>query len=71
MRVAITLTFLGLLAAGACAVYGARLRYDDSLRGYPRHDPFRRDQEQEGMLWISSGAAVLLMSTAVWWVTHH
>ena len=66
---AVVVPLLGLLVAGACAIYGARLRYDEHLHAYPRHDPFRREQENEGVLWIASGAALLLMATVLWWVT--
>ena len=68
MRIGVLLG-LSVLAATACAIYGARIRFDQFLRDYPVHDPFRRDQEREGVLWIGSGGALLFAAALLWWMT--
>jgi hypothetical protein len=58
-----------LLGSAGCAYYGARIRYDRKLSAYRRRDPFRAEQEQEGLLWITGGAALFAISVALWWFT--
>jgi hypothetical protein len=68
--VGITLAVLAMLVGGACcAVYGARIRYDAHLKNYRPRDPFRAEQEQEGVLWIAGGAGLSAVSAALWWLT--
>lgn len=61
--------FALMIGGACCAVYGARVRHDQSLKTYRPRDPFRSEQEREGKLWIAGGAGLFAIAVALWWIT--
>jgi hypothetical protein len=61
--------FAIIFSGAGCAIYGVRIRYDRGLKVYRSRDPFRREQEEEGAMWIAGGAGLVVIALILWWFT--